>query len=185
MTDKNLKIRVILSYVHTLLDEADNLTKEGKGTSIIDSEDDKKYFLENGTILKKYCEDNGCTKKHIEKLNFIQQNMFQRATRYYNETIKVYHTTFKDRHIPLLFAILVFERLQGQGYLKVDCDYTNLLKIMKESDHLTKEERPSKFTKDKIATVHTEIVSYDKCMDLLFNKIYAMKMSIKSKKKRK
>jgi len=182
-TDKNLKNRTILAYVHNMLIDAEQQRKDGKGTIVIDNDFKKEYALSKGLELTKYCEDNNCTVDSIEKLSFVNHNMLLRAKKYYTKIIDIYTKTFSNRHIPLLFAIVVFQKLEQQKYLTLDIDYEYIFNGICESDHLKKETKASKF-RDKDVTVDIEVNIYNECVDEMFKKVYAIKPSMKRGKRK-
>lgn len=182
VTDKNLKNRTILAYVHNMLIDAEDQKNQGKGKIIIEDETKRDYSLEQGFKFIKYCKLNGCTVDSLEKLSFVNINMLKRAKKYYGKSVDIYSDAFENRHIPLLFATIVFEKLEQQGYLELDVDYKKLFDTIKESNHLEREKRLSKYSNKEIV-VDAEVNTYNKCVDELFTKVYAVKPNMKRKRK--
>ena len=180
--DKNLKNRAIMAYVHNMLIDAEKQRAEGKGTIVIEDESKKEYSLSKGLEIIKYCEDNGYTVDALEKLSFFNHSMLLRAKKYYSKIIDVYSKTFTNRHIPLLFSVIVVQKLEIQGYLKLDIDYIRIFNAIKESNHLERESKQSKF-RNKEVVIDKEVNIYNECVDKLFAEVYKTKMSNRRKKK--
>lgn len=179
--DLNLKNRVILSYVHTSLIEAEKLKDDDIGIQIIDNKDDLENVISIGKQMISFLEKNNFTRKALERMEFLNKNLFLRARLYYSECIKEYHGTFKDRHIPFQFALNVFQELNSKCFINFDIDYVKYHQIMIDCELLEKKKVMSKFAKKEII-INTEIDSYDLCVQRLFKRIYAFKTHKKKKR---
>lgn len=184
MIDKSLKNRTILAYAHNMMLDGEEQKEQGKGTIIIDDEVKREYSISQGKKLIKYCEDNGCTRDSIEKLALLNHGMLLRAKKYYGKIIKLYTEVFKERHIPLLFATIVFQKLENQGYLKMDIDYVKLFNTINESDYLEKETKKSVFSGKEIV-VNKESNTYSQCVENIFVEVYKIKPSDARRKRKK
>lgn len=183
-SDIQLKNRVILSYVHTALIEAEKLKCDDIGTQIIEDEKDLESVISIGKKMIDFLEKNNYTRKSIERMEFLNRNLFLRAKLYYSECIKIYHGTFKDRHIPFQFSLNVFQELHLNKFIDFDIDYIKYHQIMINCELLEKEKTFSKFAKKEI-TINTEIDSYSDCVQRLFNTIYAFKThKVKNRRKK-
>ncbi len=183
--DKDLKNRVILSYVHTALIEAEKLKDDDIGTQIIENKNDLEDVINIGKKMIQFLEYNKFTRKNIERYEYLNRNLFNRAKLYYSKSIEEYHGTFKDRHIPFQFALYVFQELHRTSFINFDINYDKYHQIMIDCNLLKKEKVISKFSKKEIV-INTEVLEYEECVNRLFKKVYELKThNTKSKKRKK
>jgi len=180
----HLNTRCLLSYCHRILIEAEKLLQDGIGKVVIDNANDRENVREIGLSFIKFCEDNNCTREFLETK--IIPAYFINAKKHYGNIIRVYNKFFDGRHIPLLFAIIVFQRLSVEKTINFDIsELQNSIKIFMKSNHLGKDEIKSFMGGTRIK--NTEVILYQDCVDSIFN-VLNKKNSVSrkiNKKKRK
>jgi len=175
-----LKTRCILAYCHSMLLESEMLLQEGKGIVIIDNEVDKNKVRDLGLKFIEFCELNSCTKDYLEsKIPYL---LASSAKRYYGDVIRTYGKYFKDRHIPLLFAIILFQRLSVDKVVNIDIFLLQEnIDIFLKSQKLEHKEIKSLFNKDKTRAVNVEVLKYFDCVEDMLS---SLKKKRKAKKRK-
>lgn len=182
-----LKTKCLLAYCHTILVESEELTKQDKGIAIIDDEETREFTRECGFKIIDFCESHGATKKELEKLGPRRTDMLILAKAYYGLQIQLYLKYISEvdgRHIPILYAGLMFQLLQKNGIVSLDIDYEKLIDAIELSDKLETQETVSKIS-GKTITQRTEVNKYHNAVREILEQTMQFKVVKKVRAKRK
>lgn len=177
------KTKVLLAHVHTLLTEAEQLSKEGKGTALVK---DEPLIRDMANKILDYCEQNGSTKKMLSTLSRVQPVIFEKSKVLYEICIQSYSkhiASVGDGHIPILYAFFMLGELRATGLIGLELPYTDYIETYKESELLQGEKRESKILKGKMITDFRQINKYGDCVHDTIKAV--MNTKIKAKRRRK
>ena len=175
-----LKTRCVLSYCHCILTESEMLMQKGEGIIIIDNEEDRQKVRNIGLKFIEFCELNNCTKDYLESK--IPYSLSSSAKCYYGDVIRTYAKYFNDRHIPLLFAIILFQRLSIDKVIELDIDVLqDNISIFLKSQKLEHKDIKSMLSRDKTRTVNIEVLRYFDCVEDMLS---SLKKKRKAKKRK-
>jgi hypothetical protein len=180
------KIKSIISYCHTVLVESEELIGDGDGIAIIDDEETREFTRECGFKIIDYCEAHGATRDDLEKLSLKRIDIFALSKAYYGLQIKLYLkyiAKVNDRHIPILYAGLMFQLLKESGIVSLDLDYDRLITEIELSDKLETTEVISSLS-GKSITQRTEINKYHNGVREILLQTMDFKRVKKAKRKR-
>jgi hypothetical protein len=182
-----LKTKSLLAYTHTLLINGEELTNEGKGTSIVNDDESKQLMRESGYKIIDYCESIGATREALGRLRMFNKTMYTQAWTYYQTCINKYTShiaAIGDNHIPILYCVLMLQDLKAKGYIGLELDYDNLLSAIERSDLLKGVEVQSRFS-DKMIIERPEIKKYSVCVLDTVEVVMGLKIVKSGNKKKK
>ncbi len=184
-----LKAKCLIAYCHTILTESETLTTEGKGIAIVEDKGTQNFLRSSGFAIIQYCERVGATYRDLSNLSNSRSPLFMMAREYYGIQTKLYQkyiAPIEGRHIPILYATIMFQMLRSSGVVGLSIDYDKLLSCLEESNILEKKEITSRFS-DRIIIENTEVKKYLDGVRLIIDVVMKMKMKTKrvSKSKKK
>ncbi len=183
-----LKTKCLIAYCHTLLTEAEELTEQGKGECIVKDDNSQQFMRECGASIINFCESTGSTKKDLSDLSKSRSPLFIQAKSYYGLQIRDYQIFISEvggRHIPILYAGLMFQTLKTAGVIGLDMDYGKLISDIEVSDVLETTQKKSRFN-DKMITERTEVRKYRTGVESIISNVMNLKIKFsRSKNKRK
>ena len=175
-----IKTKCILAYCHSILQESEMLMQKGEGIIVIEDKKDREKVRELGFVFLKFCEDNNCTKDYLESK--VAYSISNSVKAYYSEVIRIYSKYFKTNHIPLLFAIILFQRLSIDKIINLDIDLLQEnIKIFLKSQKLEHKEFTSLVNREKKRIVNVEAMRYFDCVEDMLSSV---KKKQKSKKRK-
>ena len=175
----------MIAYCHTLLIEAESLRAEGKGIAILDDEDTRQFSRDCGIKIIDFCECNGATKDQLGRFCTKGFNTLGLLREYYGLQIKLYLKYVSEvngRHIPILYAGLLFQLLEKNGFISLGLDYERLISEIEKSSMLETNTRKSRFGDSEIVE-KKEVNKYHNAVRLILEKTMIFKVVKPNKKK--
>ncbi len=175
------KTKCLLAYCHTILVDAEELTVQGKGISIVKSSESRQNMRMQGATMVLYCESVGATREHLGSLRGA---LLVQAQHYYGLIIRDYQkhiSTVGGRHVPILFATIMFQTFQDAGMLKLDINYKILMNDIERSDMLETNDIISRIS-GKTVLEKTEVKKYYIGVKHIIDNVMSAKVKFKRKK---
>lgn len=183
-----LKTKCLLAYCYELLTQAETDTEQGKGNAIFHENNNAEFLRECGFKMVDYCVKNGATKNYLELLSRKHYDLYLLSKAYYGIIIKKYCEHIADvneSHIPILFAILMFQELKVNGLIGLDIDYNKMIDIVYKTDYFKGEQKVSKYDNKTIVYDRSEINKYAKCIQDTVSSVIKHKVASSKKKIKK
>lgn len=183
-----LKTKCMIAYCHRLLHDSEELLQEGKGVAVIDDEETREFTRDCGMKIMKYCESKGATHDMLGDLSKKSLSLWNLARAYYGLQIDLYQkyiSAVKGRHVPILYAAIMFQLLHKNGTICLDIDYDKLLSVLEVSDKLEVSRTESRFGRWRMITSRVEVNKYHTGVREILEQTMSFKTKRKSKKKRK
>lgn len=179
-----LKTKCLIAYCHTILTDAEAATVQGEGVSITKDKDSQNFMRESGFKIIAYCEQFGATRDELSKLSHSTNPIFLLAREYYRLQITLYQKYIseeKGRHVPILYAGLMFQLLHKNKIVGLNLDYDKLISDIEQSTMLETKEIKSRF-RDKTIIERVEINKYHNGVREILEQTMKFKIVKKSKK---
>lgn len=177
-----LKTKCLLAYCYELLTQAESDTEQQKGDTIFENNKNAEYLRECGFKMVDYCVKNGATKNFLELLSRKHYALYVQSKSYYGIVIKKYCEHIADvneSHIPILYAILMFQELKACGLIGLDVDYNKMIEIIYMTDYFKGQQKVSKYDNKTIVHDRSEINKYANCIQDTVSSVIKFKTKVK------